>query len=131
MMNHVYYCYLLTPQLERSIPKAIQMIGCYYVECSNHNYHHRTGTLWEGRYKTSLIDSELYLLTCCRYIELNPVRVNMVTHPSEYPWSSYRCNASGIENLLITHHSEYTALANTDKKRQLAYRDLFKLYIAD
>ena len=55
----------------------------------------------------------------------------MVTHPSEYPWSSYRCNASGIENLLITHHSEYTALANTDKKRQLAYRDLFKLYIAD
>ena len=128
MTNHVHL--LLTPQFENSISKAIQMIGRYYVQYFNHKYH-RTGTLWEGRYKASLIDSERYLLTCYRYIELNPVRANMVTHPSEYPWSSYLSNASGVENLLITHHSEYITLANTDEKRQLAYRDLFKLCMAD
>jgi len=73
-------------------------------------HYKRSGTLWEGRYKASLIDSETYALLCYRYIELNPVRANMMKHPSEYPWSSYRTNALGQPNTLITPHSLYTAL---------------------
>ena len=82
MTNHVHL--LLTPKTEASIGKTIQSVGRYYVQYFNYHYE-RTGTLWEGRYKATLIDSETYLLTCYRYIELNPVRAKMVNHPSEYP----------------------------------------------
>ena len=93
MTNHVHL--LVTPHLENSISKMMQMIGRYYVQYFNYRYR-RTGTLWEGRYKASLIDSEQYLLTCMRYIELNPVRAtNMADHPSDYRWSSYGSNATG------------------------------------
>ncbi|MGC2047550.1 MAG: transposase, partial [Gallionella sp.] len=92
MTNHVHL--LITPHEEQSLSKALQMLGRYYVQYYNHCYQ-RTGTLWEGRYKATLIDSEAYLLTCMRYIELNPVRAGMVAHPSEYPWSSYHHNALG------------------------------------
>ena len=113
MTNHVHI--LMTPQTERSISKAIQMLGRYYVQYFNYSYK-RTGTLWEGRYKAALIDSEHYLLTCYRYIELNPVRAEgMVEHPSEYPWSSYRHNALGEPNGLLTAQREYRRLGrNTD-----------------
>lgn len=94
MTNHVHL--LLTPQEEQSVGKALQMLGRYYVQFFNHRYQ-RTGTLWEGRYKATLIDTEAYLLTCMRYIELNPVRAGMVAHPSEYPWSSYGYNALGAK----------------------------------
>ena len=91
MTNHVHL--LMTPQEEQSIGKVMQMLGRYYVQYYNYSYQ-RTGTLWEGRYKATLIDSEDYsedyLLTCMRYIELNPVRAGMVTHPADYPWSSYQ-----------------------------------------
>jgi putative transposase len=90
MTNHIHL--LITPHTEQGIGKAIQTIGRYYVQYFNYVYR-RTGTLWEGRYRATLIDSERYLLLCSRYIELNPVRANMVAHPSEYPWSSYRFNA--------------------------------------
>ena len=81
MTNHVHL--LVTPQTETSIGKTLQSIGRYYVQYFNHSYQ-RTGTLWEGRYKATLIDSESYLLTCMRYIELNPVRArNMANHPSD------------------------------------------------
>ncbi len=107
----------------------LQSIGRYYVQYFNHCYK-RTGTLWEGRYKAALIDSEAYLLTCMRYIELNPVRAdNMANHPSEYPWSSYRCNAVGQEDMLVTPHREYQRLGATSAARQSAYRQLFRARI--
>jgi putative transposase len=100
MTNHVHL--LITPHTETGIGKTLQSIGRYYVQYFNHCYK-RTGTLWEGRYKATLIDSEGYLLTCMRYIELNPVRANnMVNHPSDYPWSSYRSNALGQEDAFVT-----------------------------
>jgi putative transposase len=92
MTNHVHL--LVSPHTEDGISKMIQMLGRYYVQYFNSTYR-RSGTLWEGRYKASLIDSDTYALTCYRYIELNPVRANMVAHPAEYPWSSYRGNALG------------------------------------
>jgi putative transposase len=127
MTNHVHL--LVTPQTETSIGKTLQSIGRYYVQYFNHSYK-RTGTLWEGRYKATLIDSESYLLTCMRYIELNPVRArNMANHPSKYPWSSYRCNAMGQEDALVTPHREYKRLGATPEARQLAYRQLFSTRI--
>ena len=123
MTTHVHL--LITPNEELGLSKAMQMMGRYYVQYYNYCYQ-RTGTLWEGRYKATLIDSETYLLTCMRYIELNPVRAGMVAHPSEYPWSSYRYNAMGQQNELVTPHLEYRRLGKTDEERQSAYRQLFK-----
>ena len=122
MTNHVHL--LITPNKEGGLSKAMQMIGRYYVQYFNHSYQ-RTGTLWEGRYKATLIDSDVYALTCYRYIELNPVRAKMVNHPSEYPWSSYRCNALGDSCDVITPHELYQALDKSQEKRQDAYRGLF------
>ncbi len=129
MTNHVHL--LLTPETEEGIGKMIQMLGRYYVQYFNYTYG-RTGTLWEGRYKSTLIDSENYLLTCYRYIELNPVRAEgMVDHPSAYPWSSYGYNALGKDDVLITPHEEYIRLGGTADDRQKSYRTLFKSRIPD
>ncbi|OGT33748.1 MAG: transposase, partial [Gammaproteobacteria bacterium RBG_16_51_14] len=127
MTNHVHM--LLTPKAEPGIGKAIQMLGRYYVQYFNYTYA-RTGTLWEGRYKSTLVDTEHYLLTCYRYIELNPVRARMVDHPSEYPWSSYRCNGVGQTNSLIRAHYKYEELGRTEEERQRGYRALFKAHIS-
>lgn len=128
MTNHVHL--LLTPKTETSIGKTIQSIGRYYVQYFNYHYK-RTGTLWEGRYKATLIDSETYLLTCYRYIELNPVRAKMVNHPSEYPWSSYSYNGQGEVSQNITPHRLYLKLAKTAEARQKAYRSLFQSQLSD
>ena len=128
MTNHVHL--LMTPHSEHSIGKAIQSLGRYYVQYFNYTYC-RTGTLWEGRYKATLIDSEHYLLLCSRYIELNPARAGMVSHPAEYPWSSYHANAIGKENSCVTPHPLYQDLGPTYLDRQQAYRALFKSHIAD
>jgi putative transposase len=128
MSNHVHL--LLTPRHAYSIGKTMQMLGRYYVQYFNYNYN-RTGTLWEGRYKATLIDSERYLLTCYRYIELNPVRANMVEHPSEYLWSSYRYNALGEDNNNLKPHQLYLRLSEVLAGRQAAYRELFKVQIED
>ena len=129
MTNHVHL--LVTPHTETGIGKAMQMLGRYYVRYFNSKYQ-RTGTLWEGRYKATLVDSERYLLTCYRYIELNPVRAKgMVCRPGDYPWSSYRHNALGYNNDLITPHSEYMNLGSTSKERRDAYLELFAAAIAD
>ena len=122
MTNHVHL--LITPHTEQGISKVMQMLGRYYVQYFNHTYQ-RTGTLWEGRYKATLIDSDHYLLACCRYIELNPVRAGMVEHPSEYPWSSYRGNALGKQNVMVTAHELYHELGRNPKEREKAYRCLF------
>ena len=86
MTNHVHL--LLTPDTSTSPSLALQSVGRRYVRYVNHRYN-RSGTLWEGRYKSALIDSERYFLACSRYLDLNPVRAKMVNHPGEYPWSSY------------------------------------------
>jgi putative transposase len=88
--------------------------------------HGRTATLWEGRYKSTLVDADTYLLTVYRYIELNPVRAGMVDHASEYPWSSYRSNALGKAIQLILPHPQYQQLGKSAQERQRAYRSLFK-----
>lgn len=129
MTNHAHI--LVTPHTEPGIGKMMQMVGRYYVQYFNYCYS-RSGTLWEGRYRAALIHTEQYLLTCMRYIELNPVRAHhMAAHPSEYPWSSYRFNALGYEDKLITPHREYTRLGATAEARQSAYRQLFKARIPD
>ncbi len=122
MTNHVHL--LITPKTEISLSTTVQVLGRYYVQYFNHLYR-RTGTLWEGRFRSALIDSERYLLACYRYVELNPVRANMVAHPVEYPWSSYRCNANGEFNSLITPHSLFQALGKDAEERVRAYRGLF------
>jgi putative transposase len=102
----------------------MQDLGRKYVRYINHTYR-RTGSLWEGRFKASLIDSEAYLLTCMRYIEMNPVRAGMVNHPSEYRWSSYAANAQGQADKLITAHPLYLQLGQEVSERYFAYRELF------
>ncbi len=128
MTNHVHL--LITPHLEQSLGKAMQMLGRYYVQYYNYCYQ-RTGTLWEGRYKATLIDSETYLLTCMRYIELNPVRAGMVINPADYPWSSYHHNALGQSSDLVVPHSEYLSLGESNEARQFAYRELFKHQLSE
>ncbi|MBF0274198.1 MAG: transposase [Nitrospinae bacterium] len=122
MTNHVHL--LLTPETESAISKVMQSVGRYYVQYFNRK-HNRTGTLWEGRYKATLLDSERYLLTCYRYIELNPVRAKMVGTPEEYEWSSYSFNAFGTPNSLLTPHPLYLELAANEKERQKNYQSLF------
>jgi len=99
-----------------------------YVRYVNHMYH-RTGTLWEGKYKSSLIDSDRYLLTCMRYIVLNPVRARMVEHPGEYKWSGYQANAQLAEDRLIHNHPIYIELDTGVDERQTACDELFRNHI--
>lgn len=126
MTNHIHL--LLTPDKKDTISRMMQSVGRRYVQYFNVTYR-RTGTLWEGRYKATLIDTENYLFTCYRYIELNPVRANMVTHPGEYRWSSYHANALGKHDSLIQPHQQYIDLDMDTNSRQTAYRDLFKAHI--
>jgi putative transposase len=123
MTNHVHM--LVTPEARDSISRMIQFIGRNYVSYINHRYK-RSGTLWEGRHKGSIISSEVHLLTCSRYIELNPVRAGMVDSPVDYPWSSYRHNATGDHSALLKPHAIYLALGDRPVLRQQVYRALFQ-----
>lgn len=122
MTNHVHL--LVSPASTVSLGKTMQMLGCCYVKYFNEKYQ-RTGTLLEGRYKASLIDSEQYLFTCMRYIELNAVRAGIVNHPSQYRWSSYHHNALGLFDDLIQPHEKYYTLGNTSELCQQYYASLF------
>jgi putative transposase len=126
MTNHVHL--LVTPTTESAIPKMMQDLGRLYVRYFNREYR-RSGTLWEGRYKSCLVQTEQYLLECSRYIELNPVRADMVDDPAEYTWSSYQGNALGKEIKLLTPHEEYLRLGKNQVERQRAYRDLFEHHV--
>ncbi|MCU7937813.1 MAG: transposase [gamma proteobacterium symbiont of Bathyaustriella thionipta] len=128
MTNHVHL--LLTPEDSEGVSRLLQSLGRYYVRYINQTYQ-RSGTLWEGRFKSTLVDSENYLLTVSRYIELNPVRAQMVSHPADYPWSSFKKNALGKNVNLITPHACYQSLGNTDKERQTAYLTLFAQELND
>ena len=126
MTNHVHL--LVTPETDESLSSMMRYLGSRYVQYVNHAYR-RSGTLWEGRYKCSLIDSERYLLTCYRYIELNPVRAGMVEDAGGYRWSSYRAHASGQADALIREHPCYLALGATGEDRQTAYQELFRYQV--
>ncbi len=122
MTNHTHL--LITPAESQSIPLLMQAIGRTYVQTLNRR-RDRTGTLWEGRYKASPIDSEQYLLICSRYIELNPVRAGMVRTPAAYSYSSFSHNAQGKPDPLITNHPVYNALADDRQERVKNYQRLF------
>lgn len=121
MTNHIHL--LVLPESAESLPKTLQSVGRRYVQYFNYRYK-RTGTLWEGRYRATVVDAEGYLFECMRYIELNPVRAGMVAHSREYVWSSYRSNAEGMDDPLVTRHSQYRRLGADDAARQQAYREL-------
>ncbi|BFM12483.1 transposase [Simiduia litorea] len=123
MTNHVHL--LVTPSTEQSVSRMMQAQGRRYVQYFNFTYG-RTGTLWEGRYKSTLVSTDSYLLTVYRYIELNPVRADMFAHAADYPWSSYQRNALGKPIQLLTPHPVYCQLASNDVERQKAYRGLFR-----
>ena len=126
MTNHIHL--LATPGSEDSISKVFQSVGRRYVQYFNFKYK-RSGTLWEGRYRATVVDSERYLLTVMRYIELNPVRADMVARPRDYPWSSYLHNAggeAGVNGDWLVAHREYQRLGRTVQERQEAYRQLFR-----
>lgn len=124
MTNHVHL--LASPGTCESAPKTIQSVGRRYVQYFNFRYR-RTGTLFEGRYRATVVDSERYLFECMRYVELNPVRAGMVTHPREFAWSSYRANAEGQVDQIITPHGLYQSLSFNPQQRRRAYRALFSV----
>ena len=121
MTNHVHL--LATPSHDTSMSRLMQFLGRLYVRHFNYTYT-RSGTLFEGRFKTSIVQETQYLLTCLRYIELNPVRAGMVKDPGDYHWSSYRVHAFGINARLWSPHDLYRDLGMSGKQRQHAWRDL-------
>ncbi len=123
MTNHVHL--LLTPGRASAPGELMKGLGQRYVQYINSTYQ-RSGTLWEGRFRSCLTQEDLYLLLCQRYIELNPVRATMVDHPAEYRWSSYRANAQGERSALLTPHPLYDVLGSDAVSRQAAYRELFR-----
>ncbi len=122
MTNHVHL--LVTGHKHGALSSMMQSLGRQYVRYINTTYK-RTGTLWEGRFKSSLIGSERYLMTCYRYIELNPVRAHIVSQPKDYRWSSHAGNAYARNDPCITQHALYLSLGKDEKQRCLAYQDLF------
>lgn len=126
MTNHVHL--LLTPKKADSAALLMKHLGQRYVQYINRVYR-RSGTLWEGRFRSCLTQHEDYVLSCYRYIELNPVRAGMVAHPGEYRWSSYSANAEGAANGLISPQEEYLRLGSDDEERRQTYRALFKAHI--
>jgi putative transposase len=122
MTNHVHL--LVTPKSARACGGLMRDLGRSYVRYFN-NRHERSGTLWESRYRSCLVESARYVLACYRYIELNPVRAGMVTVPGAYPWSSHRTNSGTDEDASILAHAEYLALGRDPSTRTAAYLGLF------
>lgn len=124
MSNHVHL--LLTPDSTDSAGRLMKALGQRYVQYVNRTYR-RSGTLWEGRFRSCIAAEEAYVLGCQRYIELNPVRAGMVEHPADYPWSSYRSNAHGdAQRVPLVPHPLYRALGHDESGRRAAYRELFR-----
>ena len=126
MTNHVHL--LLTPLHEMSAAFLMKHLGQRYVQYINRTYQ-RSGTLWEGRFRSCLTQNEKYVLACYCYIELNPVRAQMVSHPADYPWSSYRVNGQGEGSKMITPHDEYLRLGGSETMRRAHYRGLFNAHM--
>ncbi|MCC7055185.1 MAG: transposase [Gemmatimonadaceae bacterium] len=118
MSNHVHM--LVTPRGVGSAANLMRSIGSRYVRYWNKR-HRRTGTLWEGRFRSALVGDDQYLLRCCRYIDMNPVKAGIVHHPAEYEWSSYRALALGDRDELVSPHPTYTALDTITEARRASY----------
>lgn len=118
MTNHIHL--LLTCPANGLLSVAMRDLGQRYVPAFNRRYR-RTGTLWEGRFKSCMVDSERYLFAVHRYIELNPVRACMVGSASEYPWSSVHASLGNTRDPLVTPHPAYLALGCSSAQRGLAY----------
>lgn len=127
MTNHVHL--LLTPSTPQGLPKLMQAVGRSYVRQFNQQ-HGRTGTLWEGRYKSALIQTERYLLACMVYMDLNPVRAGLSAQAADYPWSSHGHNTGRHNDRLITPHAVFWALGNTPFAREAAYQELVQAGIS-
>lgn len=123
MPNHLHL--LATPADATGLALMMQKVGRLYVPWFNHKYE-RSGGLFEGRFRTSLIDSDRYFMCCSRYIELNPVRAQMVVAPGDYPWSSYAHHAGDRIDTLVSDHNLFWALGNTPFQREAAYMDMVR-----
>ncbi len=121
MSNHLHL--LVSPSDQQGLGRMMQWVGRHYVPYFNRKYA-RVGTLWQGRYRATVIDSERYFMTCSRYIELNPVSAGITHNPADYPWSSYNHHVGIKSDPLITDHSLYWALGNTPFQREAAYKEL-------
>jgi putative transposase len=121
MTNHVHL--LLTPSTLDGCARLMRNLGQRYVQYFNRR-HERSGTLWEGRFHSCLVDSARYVVACYRYVERNPVRAGMVEAAGDYPWSSCRGNSGRDSNKLLTEHAEYVALATDNNLRHVAYQTL-------
>lgn len=128
MTNHVHL--LVTPTSSDGVSRLMQSLGRRYVRYFNCTYQ-RSGTLWEGRFRSCLVEADDYLLTCQRYIELNPVRAGVVSRPEDYHWSSFHANGAGVASRLISHHPLYLALGHSPSERQARYRKLFETHLDD
>lgn len=126
MTNHVHL--LVTPSTDNGVSRMMQTLGRHYVRYFNHT-HQRTGTLWEGRFRSCVVDTDYYFLVCQRYIELNPVRAGMVEAPECYTWSSYHTNGMGKPSKFCTPHDIYLGLGETAEERRAAYQALFVSHI--
>jgi putative transposase len=123
MTNHVHL--LITAERPDGPARLMQSLGRRYVQYINRAYR-RSGSLWEGRYKSSAVQAEAYLFTCMRYIELNPVRAGMVSDPAHYRWSSYRYNGLGQADERLVAHPLYQSLGHNAEERRASYRALFR-----
>ena len=119
MSNHLHL--IVTPSARTGLPEMMQIIGRIYVPYFNSRYE-RTGALWEGRYRTSILQDDKYWMTCLRYIEMNPVRAGLVAAPELYRWSSYRAHALGREDPLVTPHPLYLGIGCSPVDRQRAWQ---------
>lgn len=119
MTNHIHL--LLTPEARGSASDLMRRVGCRYVKYFNRRYH-RTGTLWEGRFRSALVEKRSYFLRCSRYIDLNPVHAGIVRNAADYEWSSFRCLAEGAPDTLVRPHGEYLNLGTTAFDRRAAYQ---------
>ena len=123
MSNHFHL--LATPETVEGIPQMMQAVGRRYVRTFNLR-HQRTGTLWEGRYRSTLIQTDRYLLACMAYLDLNPVRAGMVAEPADYPWSSHHHYIGRRQDRLVTPHGLYWDMGNTPFARDQSYADMVR-----
>lgn len=128
MTNHVHL--LATPEHSDSMSLVMKHLGQRYVQYVNRRYA-RTGSLWEGRFRSSMVDSAGYALVCQRYIELNPVRAGVVRHPGEYRWSSFGANALGHSSDIVVPRAEYLCLGEDERERRMRYVELFNDALSD
>lgn len=128
MSTHVHA--LVTPSDTFGAARMMRSVGERYVRYFNKKYE-RTGTLWDGRYRSCLVHEESYLMVCYRYVELNPVRAGMVADPALYRWSSYRANALSESDDIVRPHPLYDAMGHDARQRQKSYRDLVGEAIAE